>query len=110
MKYLKTYEGSKGIREYWCVPIDDKFRYRLMKIGCPKNKIDIFERISSTRRLTDGADYIFIGFDMSDTTNPWGWMPYAGNYQCNFFRENKFKFKGIVKLEDYEINAFKYNL
>lgn len=94
MKYLKKIENfTQGY--YWIVPTDKRMKSALLKIKYPLYLIDI--------RLNRKYDkkYIYI----TKRNDGFGWET-----DLQWLIDNDYQFMGNVNIEDYEIDAEKYNL
>jgi len=110
MKYIKKFENIDDEHDYcWQIPTKQpKLRIALKKIGV--NPDEIRDWCSTIEDIT--ADYVLMFRTNSKRggKNHWsGWSWSFLNYKKNpdF---SKCKFMGKVKVEDWEIDAEKYNL
>jgi hypothetical protein len=103
MKHIKTFENTR-YWSYWLLPTDDRFEKSLKSIDCPQ---DVRERrFLYNHDLRDYNKYVFVGRDHIG----WGWNPYKGEKLDNYYQRCKYKFKGMINIEDYELESEKYNL
>jgi len=110
MKHLKTYENEKNEGCYWLVPTDDRFKKSLIEIGCPRNKM--YDYLNNPGYKI--KKYIFIAcynIDNKDDKKEWGWNEFSGELGDHIYDDVlRLPFGGIVNIEDYELDAMKYNL
>jgi hypothetical protein len=114
MKHLNQF---KPIRKYWLVPkFDDViFKIALLKIGCDKKYIEQLMEIAKFKSNILN-NYIFIGYNSDEkelNTQGWDHMPAPKGLKKIYntiFEKDGYKFSGVVKVEDYEISAHKYNI
>jgi hypothetical protein len=110
MKHIKTFENTR-YGSYWLLPTDDRFEKSLKSINCPKDVME--SRFLYNHDLRYYNKYVFIGRDnISWGWNPykWGWKPYKGEKSDDYYQRFKYKFKGMINIEDYELESEKYNL
>jgi hypothetical protein len=110
MKYIKTYE-SRNEKLYWLVPTDDRFEDSLKKIKCPKDVI--YGMLNGI--ISDNNKYIFIRYNGKEISmilaaNKWGFNPYKGELYDPFYEKEGYRFVGMVNIDEYELDANKYNL
>jgi len=112
MKYLKKFEGKTYEESlYWLIPTDNRFIESLKKIKCSPKYMDIFNGNYCKAR---SYKYVFIGYSIVDTVEPWGWNSYYEEMSDNYFKKNGYIFMGNVNIDDGEIELSevinKYNL
>ena len=105
MKHIKLFEENFEYR-YWLLPTDDRFEKSLKQIGCRNEVIKSFLDLEDK----ENADFIYVAYG-----GVYGW-------ECMFFSDENIKnyndyfekrgyiFMGAINLEDYELDAIKYNL
>jgi hypothetical protein len=110
MKYIKTYE-SRNEKLYWLVPTDDRLGYSLKKIKCAKS---FSEGIQNSIKEYYNGEYIFIGYNGKANTkissSKWGFNQYKGELSDPYYEEEGYRFVGMVNIDEYELDANKYNL
>ena len=108
MKHLKYFEGKTQC-SYWLLPTDERFEDSLKKINCPEYIMKL--RFLHNHELRDGFKYAFIGCETNSSHySDWGWNTYKGELSDEYYEECKYKFKGLVNIEEHELVADKYNL
>lgn len=102
---MKKNFRSEGEHMYYYIPIIGH-RVAMNKIGIPVDKINI---ISS--KFEDS--YAYRGDDMfiiDDESGFWSGPYKISEENKNYYEDNDFKFMGKVEVEDFELDADKYNL
>ena len=106
---FKIFE-NESTEYYWQVPLDPlKLRIALKKIGMTTSDIDSW---CDMFEYNDEAEYVFMFYSpewQTDTGGGWSWSSIDYEKQENDYDENQI-FMGIVDVEDWEINAEKYNI
>jgi hypothetical protein len=105
------------IKKYWLVPKfnDDIFKIALLKINCDKNYIKLLMEIAKNDS-NNLNNYIFVGYNSDEdslNTKGWDWMSAPQGLKKLYnkvFETDGYEFSGIIKVEDYEISAHKYNI
>jgi hypothetical protein len=100
MKYIKTFEHHIDWYYYRVSTNPSKLRLSLKKIGMPDYKIEEW----ITKKYGSACDFVNIyirGNDSGDKTFMWASKNHI---------DNDYKYMGEIKVEDYEIEAEKYNL
>ena len=109
MKYIKLYE-SKKIKDkeksyYWILPSDERFFPSLEKIKCPKKAQKEFRQ---DMQYIDMQKFVIVYYSAIEDINPWRLASYS---LLDLFEESEdYIFGGYINIEDYEIEANKYNL
>jgi len=111
MRHLKRFESYDTKRQMWLVPTDDRYRPALEEIGCDSDTI--LNMSVEDRNFSHPTGYIFIleWEPEYEGDQHWGWAYYEGEMKPpeKLVRDG-YKFNGTVKIEDYELDAKKYNL
>jgi len=107
MKHIKIYERYNFSGCYWLIPTDDRYEDSMKKIGAPDRYID---RMSYFHKRAGKYVFIIYDEDYADEYKKWGYNEYRGKLTDNYCEDNKFKFKGLVNIPEYELEAEKYNL
>jgi hypothetical protein len=121
MKHLKIYEYYTTQEEsvYWRINTKslEHILLSLKKIGLTPED-EIYDNIVNTfkdenfREIDDEFFYIGRGLDEYNT-DYWYWSYNINNFKnqsSSRIKNQKFEFKGLIKIEDWELAADKYNL
>ena len=103
---FKIFENKKSKKLYWLIPTDDRMKDSLKQIKLPK--VFINSMLDQNFIRWNENKYIFVCYD--GPSNKCGWNPYKGNILDDYFEQNGYSFAGKINLEDYELDAIKYNL
>lgn len=114
MKYIKKFETQLyNQKKYWLVPTDKRFEKSLKDLNCPKDRIDNYMRFVLPRALEDSIhsnNYIFIIYHPDyESLMRWGW-DYYDKLPDEYYSTNKFEFGGTVNIEQFELDANKFNI
>jgi len=89
--------------KYWVVRTDEPYlSVSLEKLGVPEFKIKIWVPFM---RIRKDREFAYVQFD----GDGFGWATFTKNSQ-DWYKEHKYTYKGKVKVEDFEVDANKYNL
>jgi len=110
VKYLKTFEQNIAIDKYWRIDFNsiDELVVALEKLGLTSEDNIYNNIIHDYKEYTDrhvGMKYIYIMKAISSMNEDY-W--YYSTLLPQF--KGRAKYMGRVKVEDYEVNARKYNL
>ena len=116
MKYIKKFERRKvpenliKVKKYWLLPTDDRFEDSLRQIGYTEGLEE--NGFLNPKFISEEHDYVFIVFEKENEewADDWGWNPYRGNQLDDWSEKHGYKFCGNVNINDYELDANKYNL
>lgn len=119
MKYIKLYENSNKKSEYWRINTKSlaHILLSLKKIGLSTDDNiykDIFYTFKNDNFNEVYKEFFYIGRGL-DVYNDdyWYWSYSINNFKnqsTNMLTNNKFEFQGVVKIENWELAADKYNL
>ena len=101
MKFLKTFEDREFKGKYWLVPTDDRFEDSLKQIGIEKKRMSYSHFFEE--EIRNHGKYIFVSLNGE-------WDEYIGNIHNETYEDDGFEFGGVINIEDYELEAEKYNL
>ena len=105
MKYIKTFENELYNKPtYWLLTSDDRFEKSLKQIKCPNNNIKIFLNNNRIKNIK----YVFICY--SPYNKQWEWNSYKGKLLDDYLEENNYKFGGSININEFELDADKFNL
>lgn len=104
MKYLKLFEVTESL--YWEINVRQPyFEIALKKIGMPP------EIIKTHLHIWEDAEdewiYLFREYDEEDDQYMWDWS--SSNYTVPITRGSS-KFMGKIVIEDWEVDAKRYNV
>jgi len=102
---FKIFENSRNTKNnqytlFWKVPTGRKFEFALKKIGMDPNNVEFWGGMFKNDR---SRDYIFI---FKEEHGEWRW----GGIDSTRDPSKKYKFMGNIEVEDWEVEAEKYNL
>jgi len=108
MKYIKKFESRYGEqRDYWIIPLQpDKCRIALRKIGIEEENIPLWIDDLKSQYWDDATRVIIYKVIDSDGFISREYWDYSKDYKY----QDGDKFMGEIKVEDWEVNADKYNL
>lgn len=110
MRYLKMFEETTDEYKYWrinCISLH-YLQLSLKKIGINKNDAiyqDIMDTYEGTFIFQDIYFYIGQLYDIWSKELEW-----IHSTSTKFFRQDRAKYQGQVKVEKWELDASKYNL
>lgn len=114
MKFITQFENFNhsfndfyNNRKYWLVPTDERLKPALKKIGCDE------DFISRLNFIVTQASYIFVCQyevkpDGLSFKYKWEWNRYKGVEEDESFKD--ITYMGRVDIQDFELDADKYNL
>jgi len=113
MKHIKIFEdlfdnNLYDTRRYWLLPTDERFKKSLKKIKCTKDRTREFLINEQIKDM-----YVFIGYNPergNTESDKWGWDKYFEYYNDGFYEKNDYKFMGKININDYELDANKFNI
>lgn len=109
MRYIKTFENQKKstsfISYYWVLPVDERFIPSLMQIECPSYAQKEFQQDMKYIEI-EKENFVIVYYSAIENFNPWRLASYS---LIGLFEEN-YTFGGFINIEDYELDADKYNL
>jgi hypothetical protein len=92
--------------KYWLVRADEPYlSLSLEKLGVPEKKIKTWIGFINVRTSNIKDKFIYVHSDIDGVS----WFDHNKNSQSWYMRNN-YKYKGLVKIEDFEADANKYNL
>jgi len=114
MKYIKQFESNLYNQKiYWLVPTDKRLKKSLTQINCPKDIIDnyinnVLPKLENNNYL---GSYIFITYRPEyEPLIRWGWDYYHNTLPDEWLSKNNFVFGGTINIEQFELDANKFNL
>lgn len=118
MKYLRTYDNLNYGQKFWLLPTDERYFDSIDKIGCPRSFADVIRQtLFSEYKSRNNINYVYISFNINNIDGMrggYGWMPFRDDFNLNnFYKENGYKFMGMVNINDNEEfvikNSHKFN-
>jgi hypothetical protein len=104
---FKIFETTESISRFWVLPTDERFIPSLQEIKCPKNVQRELKRDLKNFEYGPSVKFAIIFFASHEDIDPWR---LASIDHINLFQGSEYKFGGYVNIEDYELDAEKYNL
>lgn len=106
-----------AVKKYWKIRTDEPYlSISLKKLGVPDDKLKkwtstiIKHAKDLSVRSPKNSRYAFVGLDTTrDDERDLGWAPYTQT-AIDWYKEQGYKYYGEIKIEDYEVDAVKYNL
>ena len=96
MKYYYKLFTKEGLEE------------SLKSIKAPESFIKEMLNIQKINKTLKNEPFVYIGCDYSNEDEKWKWSSYDNELGKDIFEKDNYIFKGEVKVEDYEIEAFKH--
>lgn len=105
MKFLKYFENIEDVKKmYWKVRTDEPyFTIILDKIGMDKKN----QKSLKNDDMINICKHVFIGVEIRNNIYKWTFVFETYNH---YFKNSDYEFMGKPNVEDYELNAYKYNL
>jgi len=111
MKHIKEYSGDDytGVI-YYLIPTDYRFEDSLEKTNMPRYFIDQYLNNLKFNFDMNKIKYIFINNYNYFGNSQWNWNKYKGIEKDKSFEDKGSVYGGRINIEDYELEANKYNI
>lgn len=114
MKYIRIFEkfdkNNDKTSKYWLIPTDERFQKSLEDINCTDiNYYLLNNQIPRNYYVFAAVTTIYTN---SGDHESWGWNEFDGDPKNWFYDEYKYKFMGMVNIEnlEMEIDIKRYNI